>query len=224
MEGVELLNPIEVNDKNEKDEPLTEHLYKIILIGDSGVGKSSLLLRYVYNEIEDKHYATVGIDLQTKTIVINDEKFKLQLWDTAGQEKFRSLISSYYRNAQGVILIFDMTNIDSFKNLDMWLMELDYYAEVNVQRLLVGNKFDMPNLAIDKHEVLKYAEQKNIPIIFTSALNNSNVELAMNKIVQDIRDQENEKNMIRRYATKNVSFAKNLKLRNDIDRKCCTVL
>jgi len=125
----------------------TEHDYffKILLIGDSGVGKSCLLLRFADDSWTDTHISTIGVDFKIKTLNIDGKTIKLQIWDTAGQERFRTITSSYYRGAQGIILVYDCTDQESFANVKQWMGEIDRYACENVNKLLVGNKTDLVN-------------------------------------------------------------------------------
>jgi Ras-related protein Rab-1A len=122
-----------------------DYLIKVLLIGDSGVGKSCLLLRFVDDRYESNYIATIGIDFRIKTLIINGKRVKIQIWDTAGQERFRSITSSYYRGAMGIILVYDITDSDSFNNIKRWMYNIDKYADTNVKKLLIGNKADIEN-------------------------------------------------------------------------------
>ncbi|XP_043823097.1 ras-related protein Rab-18 isoform X2 [Dromiciops gliroides] len=116
---------------------------KILIIGESGVGKSSLLLRFTDDTFDPELAATIGVDFKVKTISVDGNKAKLAIWDTAGQERFRTLTPSYYRGAQGVILVYDVTRRDTFVKLDNWLNELETYCTRNdIVKMLVGNKID----------------------------------------------------------------------------------
>ncbi|XP_064798034.1 ras-related protein Rab-18-B-like isoform X3 [Oncorhynchus masou masou] len=116
---------------------------KILIIGESGVGKSSLLLRFTDDTFDPELAATIGVDFKVKTISVDGNRAKLAIWDTAGQERFRTLTPSYYRGAQGVILVYDVTRRDTFTKLDNWLNELETYCTRNdLVKMLVGNKID----------------------------------------------------------------------------------
>ena len=117
-------------------------MFKLVLIGDSGVGKSCLLLRFADDTYTESHISTIGVDFKIRTIQLDGKTIKLQIWDTAGQERFRTISSTYYRGAHGIIVVYDITNMDSFKNVKRWLTEIDKYARDNVSKLLVGNKMD----------------------------------------------------------------------------------
>ena len=118
-------------------------LYKILLLGDSTVGKTCFLLRYMEDSFIDLHMATIGLDYRLKTMILEDQKkVKVQLWDTAGQDKFRAITRNYYKGASGIILIFDVTNIKSFENIKKWINEIKEEISENVSIVLIGNKID----------------------------------------------------------------------------------
>lgn len=114
-----------------------------MLIGDSGVGKSCLLLRFADDTYTESYISTIGVDFKIRTIDLDGKTIKLQIWDTAGQERFRTITSSYYRGAHGIIVVYDCTDQDTFNNVKQWLEEIDRYACDNVNKLLVGNKCDL---------------------------------------------------------------------------------
>lgn len=120
-----------------------DHLVKIILLGDSAVGKSSLLSAYCQNEFRLNYVSTIGIDFKIRTIDVDGKKIKLQIWDTAGQERFRSITTAYYRNAQGIIIVYDVTSSSSFNGIKRWLNNIQEHASPNVLTALVGNKSDL---------------------------------------------------------------------------------
>jgi len=120
-----------------------DYLFKLLLIGDSGVGKSCLLLRFSDDTYTDSYISTIGVDFKIRTIELDGKTIKLQIWDTAGQERFRTITSSYYRGAHGIIVVYDCTDLESFNNVKQWLEEIDRYACENVNKLLVGNKCDL---------------------------------------------------------------------------------
>ncbi|KAG6929905.1 RAB18, member RAS oncogene family, partial [Chelydra serpentina] len=139
---------------------------KILIIGESGVGKSSLLLRFTDDTFDPELAATIGVDFKVKTISVDGNKAKLAIWDTAGQERFRTLTPSYYRGAQGVILVYDVTRRDTFVKLDNWLNELETYCTRNdIVKMLVGNKIDKENRAVDRNEGLKFARKHSMLFI-----------------------------------------------------------
>ncbi|RXG59657.1 Ras-related protein Rab-35 [Armadillidium vulgare] len=153
------------------------HLFKLLIIGDSGVGKSSLLLRFADNTFTGNYITTIGVDFKIRTLEVDGEKVKLQIWDTAGQERFRTITSTYYRGTHGVIVVYDVTNGESFANVKRWLHEIDQNCEVVNRILVVGNKNDCPDRKVVLHEDAKrFADQMNIKLFETSAKENINVE------------------------------------------------
>merc|ERR1712184_163282 len=123
--------------------PDYDYLFKLLLIGDSGVGKSCLLLRFADDTYTDSYISTIGVDFKIRTVDLDTKTIKLQIWDTAGQERFRTITSSYYRGAHGIIIVYDITDVESFNNVRQWLFEIDRFASENVNKLLVGNKCDL---------------------------------------------------------------------------------
>jgi len=170
----------------------TEHDYffKILLIGDSGVGKSCLLLRFADDSWTETHISTIGVDFKIKTLEIDGKTVKLQIWDTAGQERFRTITSSYYRGAQGIILVYDCTDRESFNNVKQWMGEIDRYACENVNKLLVGNKCDLADeKTVDTNTAKDFAATFDIPFIETSAKTSANVEKCFVQMATAIKNR-----------------------------------
>jgi len=170
--------------------PEYDYLFKLLLIGDSGVGKSCLLLRFADDTYTESYISTIGVDFKIRTIELEGKTIKLQIWDTAGQERFRTITSSYYRGAHGIIVVYDVTDEESFVNVKQWLSEIDRYASENVHRLLVGNKCDMTTKKIvDYTRAKEYADGLGIPFLETSAKNSTNVEQAFLTMAAEIRNR-----------------------------------
>ncbi|XP_067397534.1 ras-related protein Rab-18-B-like isoform X2 [Emydura macquarii macquarii] len=139
---------------------------KLLVVGDSAVGKSSLLLTFTDETFEPCLNPTIGVDLKVKNMVVEGNPVQLAIWDTAGQERFRTLTPSYYRGAQGVILVYDVTRKDTFTKLMTWLNELETYAtRSNIVKMLVGNKIDKPDREINKREGLQFARKHSMLFI-----------------------------------------------------------
>ncbi|KAJ5145618.1 GTP-binding protein y.t1.c1 [Penicillium bovifimosum] len=154
--------------------PEYDYLFKLLLIGDSGVGKSCLLLRFADDTYTESYISTIGVDF----------------WDTAGQERFRTITSSYYRGAHGICVVYDVTDMDSFNNVKQWLQEIDRYATEGVNKLLVGNKSDMEDKKVVEYTVAKeFADSLGIPFLETSAKNASNVEQAFLTMARQIKER-----------------------------------
>ncbi|XP_031572209.1 ras-related protein Rab-35-like [Actinia tenebrosa] len=169
-----------------------DHLFKLLIIGDSGVGKSSLLLRFADNMFSGSYITTIGVDFKIRTITIDGEKVKLQIWDTAGQERFRTITSTYYRGTHGVIVVYDVTSADTFVNVKRWLHEIDQNCD-DVTRILVGNKNDCPERkVVETQDAQKFGEQMNIQVFETSAKENINVEEIFNAITKMVLKQKKE--------------------------------
>ncbi|XP_061374288.1 ras-related protein RABD2a isoform X2 [Gastrolobium bilobum] len=167
-----------------------DYLFKLLLIGDSGVGKSCLLLRFADDSYIESYISTIGVDFKIRTVEQDGKTIKLQIWDTAGQERFRTITSSYYRGAHGIIIVYDVTDEESFNNVKQWLSEIDRYASDNVNKLLVGNKSDLTANRVVSYDTAKeFADQIGIPFMETSAKDSTNVEQAFMAMAAAIKDR-----------------------------------
>lgn len=170
--------------------PEYDYLFKLLLIGDSGVGKSCLLLRFADDTYTESYISTIGVDFKIRTIDLDGKTIKLQIWDTAGQERFRTITSSYYRGAHGIIVVYDVTDQESFNNVKQWLQEIDRYASDSVNKLLVGNKCDLTaKKAVEYSKAKEYADSLSIPFLETSAKNSTNVEQAFMTMAAEIKSR-----------------------------------
>lgn len=168
--------------------PEYDYLFKLLLIGDSGVGKSCLLLRFADDTYTESYISTIGVDFKIRTVELDGKVVKLQIWDTAGQERFRTITSSYYRGAHGIIVVYDTTDSETFEHVKTWLHEIDRYASENVNKLLVGNKSDLTSKRQVETEAAKeFADSVNIPFLETSAKNATNVEDAFMTMAGEIK-------------------------------------
>jgi len=167
-----------------------DYLFKLLLIGDSGVGKSCLLLRFADDTYTESYISTIGVDFKIRTVDLDGKTIKLQIWDTAGQERFRTITSSYYRGAHGIIVVYDITDAESFNNVKQWLHEIDRYASENVNKLLVGNKSDLTTKrAVTYDQGKEFADSLGIEFIETSAKNATNVEKAFLAMSSQIKSR-----------------------------------
>ncbi|KAL4426472.1 hypothetical protein ABPG74_004478 [Tetrahymena malaccensis] len=163
-----------------------DHLFKILLIGNSGVGKTCMLMRYSENQFTYNFYNTIGVDFKIKALRLEDKNIKLQIWDTAGQDRFRTITCSYYRGAHGILIVYDITERESFDNVKTWMVEIEKHAKKGVQRMLIGNKSDCSNRAVTYEEGFELAKQYQIPFAETSAKNASNIDLAFTNLAKNI--------------------------------------
>mmetsp|Transcript_25093 Transcript_25093/g.38434 ORF Transcript_25093/g.38434 Transcript_25093/m.38434 type:complete len:291 (-) Transcript_25093:268-1140(-) len=153
-----------------------DHLFKLLLVGDSGVGKSCLLLRFADDVFyEDSYISTIGVDFKIRTIDFGGTRIKLQIWDTTGQERFRSITSSYYRGAHGIMVLYDTTDQRSFSNLKQWLNEIDRYACENINRVIIGTKSDLPGKKVATETAEEFCAGLGVPFFETSSKTNTNV-------------------------------------------------
>ncbi|GAB2225875.1 hypothetical protein Droror1_Dr00021645 [Drosera rotundifolia] len=164
-----------------------DYLFKVVLIGDSGVGKSNLLSRFTRNEFCLESKSTIGVEFATRTLQVEGRTIKAQIWDTAGQERYRAITSAYYRGALGALLVYDVTKPTTFDNVSRWLKELRDHADANIVIMLIGNKTDLKHLrAVATEDAQSYAEKEGLSFIETSALEATNVEEAFQNILSEI--------------------------------------
>ncbi|KAE8714986.1 Ras-related protein RABA1d [Hibiscus syriacus] len=161
-----------------------DYLFKLVLIGDSGVGKSNLLTRFTKNEFTLDSKPTIGVEFATRNIRVNIKVVKAQIWDTAGQERYRAITSAYYRGALGALLVYDVTRNYTFESIERWLKELRDHTDDNIVIMLVENKSDLRHLrAVSTEDGKAFAENENIYFMETSALESLNVENAFSEVL-----------------------------------------
>ncbi|EFO19615.1 Ras-like protein Rab-18 [Loa loa] len=160
---------------------------KILIVGESGVGKSSLMLRFVDDTFDPEIAATIGIDFRVTSMMVDQNRVKLAIWDTAGQERFRTLTPSYYRGAQGVICVYDVSNRQTFEKLGHWMNEVDTYStKMDAVKMLVGNKIDMSNREVTREEGLEFAKKYRMLFIEASAKTREGVQCAFEELIEKI--------------------------------------
>ena len=203
-----------------------DFLFKILLVGNSSVGKSSLFLRFVDDVWNDVFVPTIGVDFKIKTLKINEQNVKLQIWDTAGQERFRTIISSYYKGAQGILLVFDLTEKESFESLNNWLIEIEKNANKNVIKILIGNKNDLEEKRVISFSQAKdFADSNGLKYVETSAKLNNNVTEAFSEIGKELMDASSkDKEFFANENKKTISISDktmDLNSKNKNENGCC---
>ncbi len=168
-----------------------DYVFKIIIVGDAGVGKSCLLRRFADQSFTDNYINTIGVDFKVRTLEMFGKSVKLNIWDSAGQERFRTIVNTYYRGAHGIIVVYDTTDRDSFVHLPDWLKDVSELAEPNAKKLLVGTKVDLDTASrhVPKDLVANYANRINVPFMETSAKTGQNVEQAFSQMTSLLMEE-----------------------------------
>lgn len=164
-----------------------DYLVKLLLIGDSGVGKSSLLIKFADDKFSPHISQTIGMDFKVKMLTLGGKRVKLQIWDTAGQERFHTITQQYYRNAMGIILVYDVTNEESFTNIRRWAAQIAAHGAEGADRMLIGNKADLPQRVVDAARGQALAREYGIPFMETSAKEGTNIEEAFVALADAVR-------------------------------------
>ena len=182
---------------------------KILLIGDSYVGKTSLLLQYIERECPENHMATIGVEFRDKIIQIDNKKVKLQVWDTSGQERYRSITKNFYRNADGVMFVCDVTKEKTFDNIKNWLIDSEQNANnSNFKKILVGNKIDLKEeRAIDTQQLQNFANKKEMKFYETSAKDGTNVDHIFTELAKLILEDKSDQQIKEEFSHKNRSLS-----------------
>ncbi|KAG2711946.1 hypothetical protein I3843_04G094700 [Carya illinoinensis] len=180
-------------DANQK----IDYVFKVVLIGDSAVGKSQILARFARNEFSLESKATIGVEFQTRTLVIQHKSVKAQIWDTAGQERYRAVTSAYYRGAVGAMLVYDIAKRQTFDHIPRWLEELRSHADKNIVIILIGNKSDLEHQrAVPTEDAKEFAQNEGLFFLETSALEATNVESAFLTVLTEIFNIVNKKSLV----------------------------
>ncbi|CAM9179047.1 unnamed protein product [Lampetra planeri] len=196
-------------------------VFKVVLIGESGVGKSNLLSRFTKNQFSHDSRTTIGVEFSTRTVELNGFTIKAQIWDTAGLERYRAITSAYYRGAVGALLVYDITKHLTYESVERWLKELYEHADPHIVVMLVGNKTDLESVrSVPTDEARDFAEKKNLMFLETSALESTNVEAAFNRVLAEIHRKVSSKEVVRgavSAVTLNTSQAEN----TEEKKPCC---
>ncbi|KAK3101634.1 hypothetical protein FSP39_005033 [Pinctada imbricata] len=185
-----------------------DYLFKIVLIGDAGVGKTCVVQRFKSGTYVEKHGSTIGVDFTMKTLQIDGKLVKLQIWDTAGQERFRTITQSYYRSANGVIIAYDITKKSSFDSVPRWLEDVKRYAGASIVQCLIGNKNDLDHLReVNLSDAKAYAHHHNmIDAIETSAKDNNNIEEVFHAIAKELKRKYGGDSGIENSSSRNIKL------------------
>ncbi|XP_065154942.1 ras-related protein Rab-25b [Paramisgurnus dabryanus] len=173
-------------------------VFKVVLIGESGVGKSNLLSRFTKNEFNHDSRTTIGVEFSTRTVQLNGLTIKAQIWDTAGLERYRAITSAYYRGAVGALLVYDISKHLTYESAERWLKELYDHADPHIVVMLVGNKTDLGAVrSVPTEDAKDFAEKNGLLFMETSALESTNVEAAFNTVLTEIHKKVNSKEVTR---------------------------
>ncbi len=184
-----------------------DYIFKLLLIGDSGVGKSSIVLRFADDTFTDSYISTIGVDFKIRTITIRNKIIKLQIWDTAGQERFRTITTSYYRGAHAIIIVFDITDKLTFDNVENWLENINLYANNNIQKILIGNKSDLKmDRNLNQDLINSLINNYQLKYIETSAKNDYNINLIFEEISNQLLKAINEDRLDKYYSKNLITY------------------
>ena len=187
---------------NQNNNTLKDLKLKLLIIGDSNVGKTSMLLNYTDNYFPESHLATIGVEYKVKEIKTDKYNIALQIWDTAGQERFRSITKSFFRNTNGILFVYDITSRRSFQSVKDWIKDSEMH-DSGFEKILVGNKIDLePKREVQTDELKEYGLKKKIDIIETSAKERINIDEAFKKIVDLILGNKDEKKILEDFGVK----------------------
>ena len=203
------------------------YLIKFIIIGDAAVGKSNLLLRYTSGQFKEEYQLTIGVEFGSNNVIIRDNTYRIQIWDTAGQENFRSITRSYYKNTACAIIVYEISNKKSFENISSWIEECKNTAPKSILMVLVGNKCDLDNREVTEEEGREFAEKNGMLFFETSAKTGKNVEelfkesvkVIDQKIKENYYDLENDSCGIKK-GNEEINVVLETNLEND-KKTCC---
>jgi|UniRef100_A0A7S4GNI4 Ras-related protein Rab-1A len=197
-----------------------DYIVKTVIVGDSAVGKTSLLLRYADDGYDDRYMATIGVDFRISTVESQNKIVKLQLWDTAGQERFRTITQNYYRGATAVVLCFDLTDQESFHNCNRWMADIEQFCPTDAAKILIGTKADLRDKRMVQFEDAQaFADRYGCPYFETSSKASTNVQEAFQKVVGDVVTIK-EKQKVKAVEKTTVTFGSDSRLPRNENRTC----
>ena len=173
----------EITEGNVKD----DFKLKIVVVGDSGVGKTNLIRRFIQDDFQSNSKATVGVEFFSKSFKMNDNVFKIEIWDTAGQERYKSITAAYYKGAKGGLVVYDVTSKTSFDNVDNWVSEIKEKASTDMKTMMIGNKIDLKDeRTVSTEEAMEKAKLLELPLMEASALDSTNVKQAFYDLLKEM--------------------------------------
>jgi len=197
---------------------------QLLIIGDSTVGKTSILSRYTNGEFNPHYLATVGLDFFKKDEIFDGKTIRIKIWDTAGQERYKSLTQGYFRNAEGIMIVYDVSNSDSFHNLKYWIQSIKTHINIDnehVPAIIIGNKIDIFDREVTKEQAEKFAKEENLEYFETSAKNGKGIEECIRFLIKKVlKISEKEEKVEKEYIKIEQENTKKNKVKNKLD-KCC---
>ena len=211
------------NPSNNNEEDTDIYSYKIILLGDSSVGKTSMIVRFCDGDFNGEGTATVGIDTKIKYLKFNGKKIELRIWDTAGQERFRTIGKNFYKSVDGILLVFDKSNKDSFKNIKTWFKDIKEAVDLKqVSIIIVGNKCDLENVDGSMKMIIDFCNQNNLKFSETSAKLDKNIKETFGMLIDEmVKKDSKSKQKIKRSRSKIDSYSTGTEKNRDKKKKCC---
>ena len=194
-------------------------ILKILILGDSGVGKTSILIKYINNKFDESHIATIGVDYMDKTIKYKNINIKLQIWDTSGQEKFRSIARNFYRNSDAIFIVFDLNNKDTYNNIKQWINDVEEHCP-NIKKILLGSKSDLEK-NVSEEIIKNFAKENNLQYFETSAKNGTNIKEAFKAMVDLLLGGKSEQEILNGFALHESDLSIASENQTTKKKKCC---
>ena len=213
-------------DENVGDYEKEFYKLKLIVLGDTGVGKTNIIKRYITDSFDTDSKSTVGVEFFTKTFKVNDDIVKLEIWDTAGQERYKSITSAYYKGSRGAFLVYDITRSPSFDDIEKWIIEIKEKVRGSLKMMIIGNKLDLTNQRqVEINAALEKAQKLNVPLMETSALDSTNIQKAFELLLKEMyKEFKKEKEIEKKEQNRieGVKLETDTKQKNDkIQKGCC---